>query len=143
MEDDDEMDEEDDEEDDDEMEEGTLVKRAKKTPRCDSKSQVKISVRYNYKYGYPLFSVQKGSAKNVLNFVNGCSGKRFIALGASLNIIDDRNPSLFMPACNNHDICYGCYPNSKSSCDTRFHNNMVALCKKAYKRMRKKLQYFI
>jgi len=118
--------------DDDEMEEEEEFLEKRATPTCINKNKVKIGIQYNYMNGCPYYTIKKTSAKTALNNVNGCSMQELIDLGATINLLDSRSKSLFTPACNTHDVCYGCQI-KKSTCDKNFHTNMKNLCGKAYK----------
>ncbi|MCS6871810.1 MAG: phospholipase A2 [Anaerolineae bacterium] len=50
---------------------------------------------------------------------NGCGPERFGGLVPDL---------WFTPACNRHDICYGTCGSNRAACDSRFYEDMRAIC---------------
>eukprot|EP00112_Aurelia_sp_Birch-Aquarium-sp1_P007971 Seg187.12 transcript_id=Seg187.12/GoldUCD/mRNA.D3Y31 product="Conodipine-M alpha chain" protein_id=Seg187.12/GoldUCD/D3Y31 len=59
-------------------------------------------------------------------YANGCS----VPLGMNAPYKDQ-----FTPACNKHDICYGCghhYNWSRTQCDKSFHEDMNTICKQLH-----------
>lgn len=110
-----------------------LEKRGNNNPYavCGSKSSVKITKTSKYQYGFSKYSVKSGSAMTAIHKINGCSGQEFINFGIKSKLLLSSSLTLFTPACNSHDVCYGCQK-GKSTCDTRFKNNMITLCGKKY-----------
>lgn len=110
---------EDDESDESESDGEPLKKRS-----CSHQpSEAVISVTYNYLNGYNRYVQAPESVPTALSKVNGCS------IPVLNEIYNSSNYGLFVPACNSHDICYGCQ-GGKSVCDSRFLSNMKSICKK-------------
>eukprot|EP00745_Piridium_sociabile_P034831 TRINITY_DN60154_c0_g3_i1.p1 TRINITY_DN60154_c0_g3~~TRINITY_DN60154_c0_g3_i1.p1 ORF type:complete len:148 (+),score=12.05 TRINITY_DN60154_c0_g3_i1:93-536(+) len=86
-------------------------------PRASAAVAVLVAV------GMFLMAVPVAEAQDACaNHADGCS------IPWGLNFFYKRK---FTPSCNRHDICYGCgaaYGFSRSSCDTKFLNNMNAAC---------------
>ncbi|ORY25230.1 hypothetical protein LY90DRAFT_706378 [Neocallimastix californiae] len=70
------------------------------------------------------------SEQNAVAIINGCSIPK--ALNKVVSIIAkgayDFEP-YYTPACNAHDTCYSC-GSSKTTCDDKFYDNMLAICDK-------------
>jgi len=94
--------------------------------RCYNTSEAKFNVVSNYLHGYNKYTEASNSVITALTFVNGCS------IPVIKDLYNENNNGLFVPACNVHDICYGCQ-GGKASCDTTFLNNMKDICKKQKK----------
>ncbi|KAG4085839.1 hypothetical protein H8356DRAFT_1061182 [Neocallimastix lanati (nom. inval.)] len=90
-----------------------------------------ISVRNQSFLGLTMIKYKKNTTQqNALSRVDGCSIHR--NLKSILKALSKSNVDFepyFTPACNAHDACYGCGTN-KTTCDDKFHDNMLAICNK-------------
>ncbi|ORX76325.1 hypothetical protein BCR32DRAFT_296326 [Anaeromyces robustus] len=100
------------------------VKRSSRrdTTACYHPSEAKFNVVSNYLNGYNKYTETSDSVITALTFVNGCS------IPVIKDLYNENNKGLFVPACNVHDICYGCQ-GGKASCDSTFLTNMKSICK--------------
>jgi len=95
----------------------------RRTDICEPVSKGKISlVKRNYKNGVSQYKQDPDSVETAIASVNGCS------VPLIQNLYNSNDFGFFVPACNSHDICYGCQA-GKNTCDNRFLNNMKNLCK--------------
>jgi len=90
--------------------------------KCYPTSEARFVTVYNYLNGYNKYNEASDSVITALTFVNGCS------VPVIKDLYNENNRGLFVPACNVHDICYGCQ-GGKNSCDSTFYNNMKQICK--------------
>lgn len=101
--------------------------KQKRDLTCDPVSSSSISlVESNYQNNIPRYQQDAGSAPTALQEVNGCGPK----LLDKFNVSEVFN-GIFLPACNSHDVCYGCQK-GKAHCDSLFLSNMQMLCNKKY-----------
>jgi len=99
------------------------IKREDSSNDCQPASEGKISlVNENYKNGCAQYQQDEDSADTCVATLNGCS------LPLVDKLYNANDFGLFVPACNSHDLCYGCMA-GKSYCDDTFYNNMKSLCK--------------
>jgi len=102
------------------------IKSKRETGRnvsCDPVSKGKISlVNENYMNGCPQYQQDHDSVLTSIIDVNGCS------IPLIQNMYNSDDYGFFVPACNSHDLCYGCQA-GKETCDTRFLTNMKNMCK--------------
>eukprot|EP00833_Pecoramyces_ruminatium_P015326 jgi/Orpsp1_1/1189358/evm.model.d7180000071383.1 len=99
-----------------------LEKRALQSCENPSLGNIEI-VQSKYKYDFNIYRERKGSAETALRYADGCS------IPVIQKIYNQNRDGIFVPACNSHDICYGCQ-GGKSICDKRFLDNMKEICKK-------------
>jgi len=90
--------------------------------RCYPKNEANFNIVYNYLNSYNKYTEASDSVITALTFVNGCS------VPVIKDLYNENNRGLFVPACNVHDICYGCQ-GGNASCDSTFLTNMKQICK--------------
>jgi len=103
-----------------------------KRATCDPVNKANVAVvNSNYSYGFKQY--QDKGVKTAISYVNGCGPKKAVfGIDAdTLKKIPFLLDGTFEPACNMHDICYGC-KKGKSTCDTRFKNGMISICNKKF-----------
>ena len=61
---------------------------------------------------------------------NGCGGEGIPAV--VVRFLNNFGEANFKPACAAHDVCYGTCRSDKADCDTRFHEDLKAICKATY-----------
>lgn len=88
---------------------------------------------------YDEFFVEKrglcsSSGKDLTTWVNGC-GPEFSKV---IQNIPFAFRNLFTPACNRHDVCYGCGKTNgytRSACDWAMYNDMQRACNDVFHKM--------
>ncbi|KAG4085838.1 hypothetical protein H8356DRAFT_1298189 [Neocallimastix lanati (nom. inval.)] len=103
-----------------------FVKLLTTTNDCDDP----IILERNQKFmGLTMVKYMKDTTqKNALSRVDGCSIHK--NLNYFLKSLSQSNVDFepyFTPACNAHDVCYGC-GNNKKTCDDKFYENMLIIC---------------